>query len=877
LKRLISMLSALVRGAPVMMVVITLLLTVGFAVLARDVQTATGNEGFAPDNAELAAAETIGQRFGETGEEVMQVLLTGPNVVSADGLAAVAAITEAVAASESAPLLAERAERPAVLSYLAPVQMALAGPPPGVPAPGQAPGAPGADALPPVLDDDTIATLFRDALAQMPPEQSALLVGLLPDGVDPSEARADAGLVLVFVNTATINGDSEGYFDRLIEVQVAIADAVAAADLPEGYDAEAFAFPLLFADQDSFNAELGRLFGSAFLIIVVILGVVYWVKPRAGYRRIGAGRRTVADVLLTMATIIMAILWMNGMATLLGPGKLDVIGGLSEVSQIVPVLLIGLGVDYAIHLTTRYREEVAEGADVADGIARAVRSVGIALVLATMTTVVGFLTNIVNPVPALRDFGIVAAVGILSAFVLMIVFVPSVRLLLDRRAEAAGRLPRASFSTTSERILPGMMARTAVLAERAPIPTLLITVVLGGSLGIWGLTQLETRFSATDFVADDSPVVATFDAIVERFGGGFGETTEVLLTGDVATPAAHNALVAATADLAGIDGVATYAGQAQAESPVTVLAGLLAPAPDGSPSAFAPQAAALGVQADLTVAPGADVAALYRAMLATAPEFAGRVLAAEDGRPDVLRVAIQTIAGEEGAGALREDLLAAFGPAAAAGVTVVATSNPIINHVIISALQESQVSSLMVTLLAALVLLVVNFTIQYRRPALGVITIAPVALVVLWTFGMMAATGIPFGPVTATIAALAIGIGVPYTIHITHRYLEDRARFDDPAEAVRSTVRHTGGALAGSAFTTMAGFGILVTSSLTPFRQFGLVTAYAIGFALLAAAIVLPSMLALWDAYHRRRGDLVPATATTARPDSDAQPHPAGV
>ena len=55
-------------------------------------------------------------------------------------------------------------------------------------------------------------------------------------------------------------------------------------------------------------------------------------------------------------------------------------------------------------------------------------------------------------------------------------------------------------------------------------------------------------------------------------------------------------------------------------------------------------------------------------------------------------------------------------------------------------------------------------------------------------------------------AALAIGIGVPYSIHVTHRYLEDRLRFDDPEEAMRSTTGHTGGALAGSAFTTLAGF-----------------------------------------------------------------------
>ena len=66
---------------------------------------------------------------------------------------------------------------------------------------------------------------------------------------------------------------------------------------------------------------------------------------------------------------------------------------------------------------------------------------------------------------------------------------------------------------------------------------------------------------------------------------------------------------------------------------------------------------------------------------------------------------------------------------------------------------------------------------------------------------------------------------------------------------------HTGGALAGSAFTTVAGFGILVTSSFTPFRQLGLVTGYAISLALVAAVLVLPSMLVLWDRWHAKRGE----------------------
>lgn len=74
---------------------------------------------------------------------------------------------------------------------------------------------------------------------------------------------------------------------------------------------------------------------------------------------------------------------------------------------------------------------------------------------------------------------------------------------------------------------------------------------------------------------------------------------------------------------------------------------------------------------------------------------------------------------------------------------------------------------------------------------------------------------------------------------------------------MRSTTRHTGGALAGSAFTTMAGFGILMTSTLTPFQQMGQVTVYAIGLSLLGAVLVLPSLLALWERWHQKRGDAV--------------------
>lgn len=894
MKSLVNGLSRLVQRGPWLVIAATVVLSLAFGGLSGNfTPQEESNEAFAPDAPELAAAERISDLFGEEAStSVMQIIVKAEdgNVYSVDGMAAVDALSRTIAEGALADRLVQ--DRDPVASFITPVRWG-----------------PAAAAPPPATDDD-VRRAFTEGLAAMPPALAGFVQGMTPTYADLTAPHSDQGLLVVFMRGADDGED----FTRFQEASAAAADQIRATTLPTGISAEPFSFELLFSDTDEFQSEIGRLFGTAGLIIALVLALVFLIRPRRTLGRIamrvgiiavaaaivlvvlptlgtildsvfpdflkdwpsntlfavaGAAllamflawtfldrslRRTTADTVLTLIAILFAISWMNGIGYLLFQDQ-------SPMAQILPILLIGLGVDYSIHVTSRYREEIAAGSGVDESVRRAIRTVGVALVLATITTAVGFLTNLFNEIPALREFGALAAIGIVASFLLKLTFVPAVRLVLSRRGMRRA-IPEPGDRRAGEAPALGrFIGRTAGIANRTAGVAVALAIILGG-VGAWGWTQLETKFSFLDFIPVTSPLRATFEGLIADFGGGFGETTQVLIEGDVATGTAWNAMVASNQGAADTPNVLRFGNQPSGTSPVSVIGQLSAPpAPTYSPAVGEAFMAVGGDPVTNLVPADADMSPVFDAAREAAPQLMQQVLHRSADGYDAALFDYTTQAGESQAGLLRLDLINDFAPVTDLGLSAVGTSDEIIQDVVVTTLRNSQLSSLALTLAAALVLLVVNFWFEARRPMLGLVTTLPVVLVVLWSFGLMAAFGIPFGPVTATISALAIGIGIPYMIHITHRFLEDRRRYPDLDRAIESTLSHTGGALMGSAITTVAGFGILVTSTTIPFRQFGFVTAYTILLASLTAVLVLPSMLVLWAKWHQRKDGLPTATA----------------
>jgi len=114
--------------------------------------------------------------------------------------------------------------------------------------------------------------------------------------------------------------------------------------------------------------------------------------------------------------------------------------------------------------------------------------------------------------------------------------------------------------------------------------------------------------------------------------------------------------------------------------------------------------------------------------------------------------------------------------------------------------------------------------------------------VTIWILATMALLHITLNVMTVMVTALTIGLGIDYAIHVIERYREERSHHDK-LESITETIEHTGSALVISALTTIAGFGVLVISPMPLVRDFGIITAATILYALLVAIIILPILL----------------------------------
>jgi hypothetical protein len=195
-----------------------------------------------------------------------------------------------------------------------------------------------------------------------------------------------------------------------------------------------------------------------------------------------------------------------------------------------------------------------------------------------------------------------------------------------------------------------------------------------------------------------------------------------------------------------------------------------------------------------------------------------------------------------------------------------ATGSTVVFQQISDTILASAIQSLLVALIATILFLLLVYYVLEGRASLGLVNLAPIIVAVALLAGSMRLFGIPFNSLTATILAIALGLGVDYSVHIVHRFTDEYALTGDVFAALDRTVIGTGGALTGSMLTTASGIGVLVLAVFPVLGQFGLLIALTVVYSYVTSLVVTPSMVVLWEALATRT-ETTTGTAVTSGDD----------
>ncbi len=733
----------------------------------------TPEEMFSGDAAARARAADFRRNFGNT-DNVLLILIEAPDVTAPPVLAYLRDLSTDVAAL---PWAAE-VESPTAVSL-----PRRSGPP--------------RDATKPI-DPTTVATDLATGRLDLSP-----IIGPGPvteaRAAELRSALADAPLVegtlisrdrSVAMVAALIRADRQ----KVDDLEPAVEDLeglLARHPPPPGTAAHLSGLPYIRVDViRSLESDQKILFPGAFVVILLLLFVSFRWLPAVVVPVIVVG---------VSADLLMGAMGASGES-------------LNIINNIVPILVIIIGISDSIHFVNRYGEALVEEPDRRSAARTALGGMVVALFLTSFTTAVGFGSLAVSKLPALVRFGVTAACGVLIAYVVTIAVLPGALSLMPR--------PRRPLADHQRGYVERLVGPLTDVVLRHRLLVLLVSAAVAVVCSV-----------AASGVRADTAVHHQYDTHSRAYRGL--QLLETKLDGVRPVEVALRAGPGRMSDpdvLDAMDRVSQWARGRKEVLSATSYADLL----------HAVWFAVTG-DARARTLPIADPARAHTlaALFDSAPRGMGRFVT-DDHASARISLQLADVGGRATlafVNLLRQRLskelpadvrwdLAGEGYTSSAGLTV---------------LTRDLISSM----LMAVVVIFGFMTLILRSPRLGLISVPPNLLPLVATIAYLRVRDIPLSPATAIIFTISLGLAVDGTIHVLARFREEIATGAGRDEALRQAARATGKAVVVSYLSLIIGFTVFLLSSFVPVREFGELVAVTISGCLVSTLVVLPALLSV--------------------------------
>ncbi|MGW4079779.1 MMPL family transporter [Streptomyces asiaticus] len=483
--------------------------------------------------------------------------------------------------------------------------------------------------------------------------------------------------------------------------------------------------------------------------------------------------------------------------------------GLSTTTGTLAMMLgLAVGIDYALFVVSRYREERARGRVPREAAGLAVGTAGSAVVFAGLTVVIALAGLAVVGIPMLTKMGLAAAgavvVGVLVALTLVPAFLgfwPNA--VLRRRARRSGRIEDEGTRDNGG-------SRWARFVLRRPLPVLLLGVVGLGALAV-PMTDLQLGMPGDEAKSTSTTERRAYDALAEGFGPGFNGPLTVVVDAKGAKGGK------------GAEGAKDATG-AKGDT-----------GPKGAADAVAKKIG--GTEGVVSVSPArfneAGDTAVFQVVPSTAPT---------DERTKDL---VTTIRGERP------------GVESETGATFEVTGTTALNIDVSDKVQSALIPYLVVVVGLAIVLLLVVFRSLFvpLKAALGFLlsVLASLGVVVL-VFQQGHGAGLlgveQTGPIMSLMPIFLVGIifglAMDYEVFLVSRMREAYVHGERPGQAITSGFRHSARVVVAAALIMIAVFAGFVGESDSMVKMIGFGLASAVLFdAFVVRMAIVPAVLAL--------------------------------
>lgn len=543
-------------------------------------------------------------------------------------------------------------------------------------------------------------------------------------------------------------------------------------------------------------------FVLAALLVAVTLLLIFFRSFKAAF--------------FTMIIVILNVIWVLGFMGLFGY-KLTIVSG------IIPPLLIVIVVENCIFLLNKYHHEFILHGNKAKALSRMVERIGSANLLTNAATAAGFLSFVITGNKILTEFGIIASISIMVAYLMCLFLVPIVFSYLPSPSRRhTMHIEKSNVSRIINKVV-------YIVQHRRTIIYIVASVAI--FLGILGAMRLKTSGRIVDDISKKDRISKDMMFMEENFKGVM--PFEIAIDTKKKKGAMKLSTIEKINELQSI--LATYPELSKSLSIADVVKFSRQAFYNGDSSYYGmPNAQELGFMIRYLPKMEQNKRSIINSFIDTNLQVTRiSTQMANIQTPDIQRIIDD----------VRPRIDTIF-PKADFNVSITGTS------VVFLEGSKYLINHLFMSLLLAIVIIALLMVLLFTSFRMILISIIPNLIPLILTAGMMGYFGITIRPSTVIIFSIALGISVDNAIQYLSRYrLNLRTSKWNIRTSVLAALKETGFSMIYSSVVLFCGFAIFITSSFGGTVAMGYLISFTLFMALFCNLFILPSLLLSLDNY----------------------------